>query len=219
MGKAAEMSDPQRDIPFVLIADDDADTLNILVLLAESKGWRVDTATTAREIIAKVNHHCSVEGRCYDAILSDVNLADKQPGPRLTGISAVGEIRKSWAHIPVVFYSAFLNAVMRDEIKRLGNADAVEKLGRASYGGASTDPIGVIEKVELVLKWGRVSGAGYEGQDRREGPSAADGPHPHRRLGDCQGEIRVPQALESALKEATVLREMERAMAAPAREE
>lgn len=205
------MSDPQRDDrPFVLIADDDPDTLNVLVFLAEHKGWRVERATTARGIIERVNCHCADEGRCPDAILSDVNFFDVQEGPRLTGITAIGQIRKRWPNIPVVFYSAFLNTAMRDLIKTLGNTEAVQKT-RSPWSGMaeSADPVGVIERVEMMLTWGTNTtqqAASYEGPDRRKGQTD---PHPRRRVGECEeGTITVPPVLEGVLAEARAVREM-----------
>lgn len=202
------MSDPhpQDSRPFVLIADDDPDTLDILCFLAERKGWRVERATTARGIIERVNLHCAEEGQCPDAILSDVNFFDNQPGPRLTGITAIGQIRKKWPHIPVVFYSAFLNSPMRELIKGLGNAVAVEKLGHAMH---DTGPVGAIERVEAVMAWGVGGSAGkYEGPDRRK--ALTTGPHPRRRQGECGEEeaVGVPHVLEQAMTEARALREL-----------
>lgn len=114
--------------PYVLIADDDPDILSMLKFSAENRGWCVDTASTAREILSKVNEHCGSQGTCYDAIVADVNYFDHNPeaGPRLTGITAASEIKKQYPDLPIVFMSAFRSQMTKDEAMKVGE-DFFEK--------------------------------------------------------------------------------------------
>jgi CheY-like chemotaxis protein len=194
---------PDANRPFILIADDDADTVEILRVMAEEKGWCVDSAITAREIIDKVNYHCRELGRCYDCIVSDVHFFDNQPGPKFTGITAIGAIRRHWANVPVIFYSAYLNTMMRDEIGKLGNTQAIEKSGApfSQSVGTGGDVMTVIARVEATLDWAKKFVAGDRRKDRD--PQYRG---PFRREDDCKGEIRVEPALEEALREAKALR-------------
>jgi DNA-binding response OmpR family regulator len=109
--------------PYVLIADDDPDTLTMLKYFAEKRGWCVDTASTAREILEKVNEHCGRLGTCYDAVVADVNYFDANPGngPRYTGISAASEIKKEYPDLPIVFMSAFRSQMTKDEALKYGD--------------------------------------------------------------------------------------------------
>jgi CheY-like chemotaxis protein len=196
------MCDPQDERPFVLFADDDPSILDIFKYMAGQKGWRADTATTAREVIEKVNEHCTDVGQCYDCIVTDVNFMDNQAGPRLSGITAIAQIRKKYADVPVIVYSAYLNSMMRDEIKSLGNAEAVEKLARYNKGG-QTDIISVVERVERIILWAKKR---YTGPDRR---LASSGQYEgeKRRQSDHEN-IRVPEVLEQVMTEARALREI-----------
>lgn len=116
-------SDRCRDRPFVLFADDDPHILAMLVVAAEHRGWCADTATSARQILDKVNAHCGERGTCYDAIVADVNYF-AQPGEeedagqyRMTGITAAHRIKEKYRDLPIVFISAFGSTLMRDEAR------------------------------------------------------------------------------------------------------
>jgi DNA-binding response OmpR family regulator len=137
--------------------------------------------------------------------VTDVNFQDVRPGPKYTGITAIGEIRRRWANVPVIFYSAYLSDAMRMLIKELGNATPVEKLSSPFAAGPPTDPVGVIERVDSALRWSALrKKSEYEGRDRRERNAPAG---PHRRSTDCE-EITISPSLETALQEARNIQEL-----------
>lgn len=113
-----------KDRPFVLFADDDPSILEMLKVAAEIRGWCVDTATTAREILQKVNEHCGEMGTCYDAVVADVHYFDtKDTGQyRMTGISAAQQIRQKYKDLPIIFMSAYGSVLMKDEALTVGDA-------------------------------------------------------------------------------------------------
>jgi CheY-like chemotaxis protein len=82
----------KNGVPFVLFADDDADTLEMLTFYAKSLGWRYDTARTGEEMLKKINERCGVAHECFDLVVGD--LFYRAPGAMLDGLSALREIRK-----------------------------------------------------------------------------------------------------------------------------
>lgn len=110
----------------VLFADDDTDTLSLLKFTSESIGWTGEYVTTAQSIIDCINDNCANGGRCFDAIISDINYFNDSPGPHLTGISAAREVRKKLDGVPIMFASAYVNSIIREEVRRL-QADIMTK--------------------------------------------------------------------------------------------
>jgi CheY-like chemotaxis protein len=123
MSATVKNNDRCRDRPFVLFADDDDDILLMLKVSAERRGWCADTASSAREILAKVNNHCSTGGTCYDAIVADVHYfsATEAAQYRMTGISAAAQIKEKYPDLPIVFITAFTSVLMRDEALSVGD--------------------------------------------------------------------------------------------------
>lgn len=115
---------PLRDIK-LLIADNNAETLEMLAYKAQLMGWKAITVASASGIISAMNQSVQ-EGPEFDAIIADVNFFDNQPGPRLTGITAVREIRKVRPDIPIIFITAYSNSIMREEIRRV-RAELMQK--------------------------------------------------------------------------------------------
>lgn len=108
--------------PFILFADDDIDTLEILKYHVDVRGWDADYARSAMEIIDQVNKNCCIEGQgCYDVIVADINYLNRNDiyGPRLSGITAAREIRKVHEDVPIIFLTGYDNALIRGEVRRI----------------------------------------------------------------------------------------------------
>lgn len=148
--------------PFILFADDDPDTLNLLSFAAQQRGWMVDTASRAREVLEKFNEHCSGTGHCYDALVMDVNFRNA-PGeehePRLTGVTVAKEIRRAFLNIPIVFFTGADSYLVRKQTQAAGGpmSEFVTKPG---------DIQSLLNRVEYLMAWVSKS-ATYEGPDRR----------------------------------------------------
>lgn len=175
-----------KDRPFVLFADDDPDTLGFLKYAAERRGWCADTAKSAREILDKVNKHCSEGGSCYDAIVADVHYFDSPTEDvgqyRMTGITAAGQIKEKYKDLPIIFISAFGSTLMRDEARSVSDdffdkpfdtdalLDRVEQLieftTRALGGPGRRTPTGdlkvprVVEEVQAHIRVEKARRAG-----------------------------------------------------------
>lgn len=114
----------ERDAPFVLFSDDDADTLEMLAAYAKSLGWRYETARTAEEMLTRINRRCAETHSCFDLIVGD--LFYKSPGAQLDGLSALREIRKRFRDLPFIFLSGLMEAMTKHEATKLG-ANVEEK--------------------------------------------------------------------------------------------
>ena len=106
---------------FVLFADDDTDTLELYNAYCDLKGWAGQFTRTASGIVDLVNENID---RPFDVIVSDINFTHSVP--RLTGISAALELRKKGFDIPILFITAFVNSLIKEEVKRVG-AEIMEK--------------------------------------------------------------------------------------------
>jgi len=115
---------------YILCADDDKDTLGIMRQMVNTLGWTGDFTDTAQGILDCINERCEdYTARCFDAVITDINYFDQigtATGPRLTGIGVAREIRKKLDSLPIVFASAFVNSIIREEVRRLG-ADIFSK--------------------------------------------------------------------------------------------
>jgi CheY-like chemotaxis protein len=141
----------------LLIADDHVDTLELLRTKVRLLGWTGTFVTNASAIIEAMNT-CSTQGNCFDAIIADVNYFDNQPGPRLTGITAAREIRKVRSDIPIIFITAFVNSIMREEIRRV-HAELVPK---------PFDIDQLFARVKELVYWQRTAQVPYNGEERRK---------------------------------------------------
>jgi DNA-binding response OmpR family regulator len=142
----------------LLIADDSKDTLDLLMFKTTSIGWDATPVTSASGIIQAMND-CADRGNCYDAIIADINFFDNQAGPRISGITAIREIRKVMPDIPVIFITAFINSITKEEVRRV-SAELVPK---------PFDIDRLYEKVNDMVKWHRaaVRSKAYDGTERR----------------------------------------------------
>lgn len=134
------------DPPRILFADDDEDgVLEVCRYYVEQFGWQADYVTTARQIIAKVNENCGQGGRCYDALVCDVNYFDRHPeeGPRITGITAVRQVQAAHPDLPVIFMTGYVSLFVTDEIKKLG----------AEYMAKPVDYERLFARIAYLIKW------------------------------------------------------------------
>jgi CheY-like chemotaxis protein len=112
----------------VLFADDHEDTLSFMKEKSEQVGWDGDFVSNPQEVIMAFNRSCEDHAKCYDCIVLDINYEGQvsTDGLRFTGVSVAREIRKTRPDIPIIFVSAWLNNMTREEIRRIG-AEALTK--------------------------------------------------------------------------------------------
>lgn len=166
---------PEIDMENVnlLIADDHVDTANMLLYKTKMCGWTGTAVNSASGIIDAMND-ASLQGQDFDGIIADVNFFDNQPGPRVTGITAIREVRKVRPNIPVIFVTGFSNTLLREEVRRV-NADLMAK---------PVDIDALFERVYNLIYWHRLSLLPYQGKERRG--SSVNMTDLRRRAGDVK---------------------------------
>jgi CheY-like chemotaxis protein len=201
-----QIPEGQDTRPYVLIADDDPDIRDAISVACQIRGWRVDTAATAREAIDKVNEHCENGSLCYDLIIMDINFRDRSPdpGPRLTGITAAREIQKAYGSVPIIFYTGWDNSIVRDEarpfgefiVKSKGQQDVTSPTGESET--IDGDIQSVLHRAEYWITHWRA--ATYEGPERRGGMSSFEN-NQGRRATDRPRKASVPKVLDEAIQQ------------------
>lgn len=167
----------------VLFADDKRDILDMLRVAAELRGWQVETAATAEDMIAKINARCSAGGPCFDAVVGDMRYESERPGVLLMdGLSALREIRKQFRDLPFIFLTAYIEPRAVRMMKELG----------AGYEQKGVDLDQFLNRIESVVRQTR---AAYRGPERRSRGINSSGQY--RRQSDA-AHLRVPPALEAA---------------------
>lgn len=176
-------------IPYILFADDDEIMLNLLKFHIDSRGWKADYVKTARDIVDSINTNCQENEPCYDAVVADINyFNDKESVPRLTGITAAAEIRKSHRDIPIVFLSGFINTLTTEQIKSVNATSMVKPV----------DIDILFAKLEDLIKWNRAADFDrYIGNNRRR--NSVNRTNFTRRSTDTC--IRIPKVLENVIEE------------------
>lgn len=179
----------ERDPPHLLFADDDPATLDIYAHYIKSLGWSADYSKTARELIAQVNHNCVEGGRCYDALICDVNFFDEHPesGPRITGVTAAKVIRETHPDLPVVFVTAYSSYLVRDVVTDIG-------------GELFTKPVDfeqLFSRISYLIRWNRIVAPPELLNDRRK--ESINKTTFERRRTDSA--LKVPAILENAITE------------------
>jgi excisionase family DNA binding protein len=81
--------------PRVLIADDDADLLGMLVTILAATDYRIDTVRNGVEAVVRLRQ------TAYDLVLTDLMM------PGLDGIEVAREAKKLWPAIRVVIVTAY----------------------------------------------------------------------------------------------------------------
>jgi CheY-like chemotaxis protein len=97
------MSEPAR---VILLVEDEAMLRMAATDLLEDMGFRVETAASAREATARVDH----AGADYDAVIIDLGLPDR------SGAELAREIRDSRADVPIVIASGYDEAVLDEAL-------------------------------------------------------------------------------------------------------
>jgi DNA-binding NtrC family response regulator len=106
--------------PRILIADDQRDILEALLLLLKTEGYAVDTAASPAAVLA------SVEGGDYDAALIDLNYArDTTSGQE--GLELVAKLQQADQTLPVIVMTAWASVDVAVEAMRRGARDFVQK--------------------------------------------------------------------------------------------
>lgn len=186
--------------PHILVADDDEDTLALFEIYARMRQWQITTAASARELIEKVNTHCSEDGSCYDIIIADINYKNKRPdaGPRITGITAIARVREKWPNVSVMFYTGYLNRLVKDEIEALpGSPDATTDIIEKAKD-ENSDINAVLDRAARIVEFTKLIPF-YQGHERRHSTGESYSGS-LRRAGDHQ--ITIPHTVEEALTEA-----------------
>jgi DNA-binding NtrC family response regulator len=106
--------------PHLLIADDQRDVLEALVLLLEGHGFAVDTAPSPSAALA------ALDRRDYDALLLDMNFARDTTSGR-EGLDLLEHLRTLEPDMPVVVMTAWGTIDNAVEAMRRGARDYVEK--------------------------------------------------------------------------------------------
>ena len=115
----------------VLIAEDEPSARRGFRALFEGEGYAVRTARDGEEALAKFNE------RRPDAVLLDVMM------PKMNGIAACAEIRKSDLLVPILFFTAMPSDV--GAVRALG-------LGADDYIDKAKSPEELLARVAAVLR-------------------------------------------------------------------
>lgn len=180
----------EREPPHILFADDDPATLDIYAAYIKTFNWTADYVKTARELIAQVNANCTTSGRCYDALVCDVNFFDEHPesGPRITGVTAAKVIRENHPDLPIVFVTAYSSYLVRDAVTGIG-------------GELFTKPVDfeqLFSRIAYLIRWNRiVQPPALVGDDRRK--ESINHSQYYRRKTDSA--LEIPPVLETLITE------------------
>lgn len=174
----------------LLLADDDTNFLKAMQFVASSRNWEVHCVESAQGIIDAINNACVDGGQCFDAIVTDVNFYDNSPGPRITGITAIRQIRKAHEDLPVIFVSGWVNNILREEARRV-SAEMLSK---------PVDLDDLFDRIESQVIWHRLANsAGYEGPERRK--NSVNKTEYRRRKYDDMAKVETPDILKQIMSE------------------
>jgi len=141
---------PSAEAAHLLVVDDDQDLLRLLSIRLHAKGFRVSTATSAEEGLARI----AVEPP--QLVLSDIRL------PGRDGLAFFDEIRATRPTLPVILLTAHGTI-----------PDAVQAMSRGVFGYLTKpfDSKVLLEKIEQALQLSPTSSGSELGQDEawREG--------------------------------------------------
>lgn len=138
----------------VLFAEDSLETINIFKLVVDRLGWDSRYVGNAVEMIEAVN--CILtENLTLDAVVADISFLS---GPKLTGITAAREIRKALPNVPIIFISAYVTSIIREEVRRIG-AEIIQK---------PFDVEVLFIRLSQLIYWNRlVLASEFDGPERR----------------------------------------------------
>jgi DNA-binding response OmpR family regulator len=153
----------------VLFAEDEDGLMGLFRSIIDDLGWKALYVSNALEMMTAVNHLIS-EGLTLDGVVADISFLS---GPKLTGITAVREIRKVFPNVPVIFISVYVTSIIREEVRRVG--------GEIIQKPFDLDEL-FIRLIQLI-HWNRVvSAQEYKGQERRR--NSVNRTHHERRATD-----------------------------------
>lgn len=189
----------EQDPPHLLFADDDPSTLEIYRHYCGRLDWTAEFVSTAREIVAAVNLNCGRGGRCFDAVIADVNYFDERPdaGPRISGVAAARSIRDSFPQLPIVFVTAYSSYFVKD---------AAAGVAAEVY----TKPVDferLFARIAFLVRWHRVASATASENDRRIKSINTSG---HLRRSSDK-VIELPEVLTNAIQEIRAVNEIKKA--------
>lgn len=138
----------------VLFAEDSEEMVSTFKQAVERLEWKALYVSNAVEIINAVNNLLN-DNLTLDAVVADISFLS---GPKLTGITAAREIRKALPNVPVLFISAYVTSIIREEVRRVG-AEIIQK-------PFSIEALFI--RLSQLIYWNRiVSYNEYTGEDRR----------------------------------------------------
>jgi FixJ family two-component response regulator len=100
----------------IVIVEDDADLLRVLIYYFRGNGYRTRGFTSADLLLQELNWSSQI-----DCIVTDVRL------PGIDGISLLAELRACHCEIPVVVITGHGDIAMAVQAMKMGAADFVEK--------------------------------------------------------------------------------------------
>ncbi len=106
--------------PRILIADDQQDVLEAIRLFLKGEGFRIDTATSPREVLR------AVEETDFDVVLMDLNYSrDTTSGKE--GIDLLTEVHAFDSTLPIVVMTAWSSVELVVETMQRGARDFIQK--------------------------------------------------------------------------------------------
>jgi DNA-binding NtrC family response regulator len=120
----------------ILVVDDEADIRESLDILLSSEGYRVETADSGTEGIAKLESHV------YDVVLLDLMMPDK------SGMEVLGEVRQRDRETPIFMITAYGS---------LENAVQALKMGANDYFTKPWDNEKLLIEIERAIDRGRLA--------------------------------------------------------------
>lgn len=142
--------------PLIVYAEDDETTRELVRVVFEREGYRVETVETAEALIDAVNRLCDA-GECPDLILSDVNFFRAAPRSevKLTGIGAASKIHARFPNLPILFLTGYSDRATRQNAREASNSDLIPKPFVARE---------LVERVQVALS---LQTPAYDGEERR----------------------------------------------------
>jgi DNA-binding NtrC family response regulator len=110
----------ERQVPCVLIADDQPHILDALELLLEPEGYRIEKATSPYMVLD------ALQSSSFDAVLLDLNYTRDTTSGR-EGLDLLSQIRSHESQLPVIVMTAWANLELAVEAMRRGANDFIQK--------------------------------------------------------------------------------------------
>lgn len=195
---SSSKQDTETDIPedvHILFADNDDKSLKNLEIQAKKLRWTGEYVSSATQIINAVNINCVNSHKRYDCVVADINYWNPDDGPRLTGITAARLIRKVRPDVPILFISEHVNSVIREEVRRIGDAEIFAKPFNIDK---------LFRRISQLIIWDRLTNQGLNViEDRRH--NSINRSEESRRSTDQM--ITVPERIQTIIQEAIIKEE------------